>query len=112
MSNLPPEHPDSPASPFAPFQPGMGVVADDVPDDRVGSGRKAAEVSAELGPKLAKERRQQEEASAKAAEEARDGMEEHLRSREDATADSMVVEDGVAKAAPAKGASKSAGDKK
>ncbi len=45
---LPPENPLSPASPFAPAQPGLGVVADDVPEEQnPGGGPSAAEVTAE-----------------------------------------------------------------
>ena len=58
VHTLPPEDINSPASTFAPSQPGMGVVADDVPDSQNLEGKpKAAEVAAEQVEVIAQARK-------------------------------------------------------
>lgn len=58
VHHLPPEDVNSPASTFAPSQPGLGVVADDVPDSQnVVGAPKAADVTAEQVEKIAAARK-------------------------------------------------------
>lgn len=63
VHTLPPEDVNSPASTFAPSQPGLGVVADDVPDSQnVVGAPKAADVTAEQVEKIAAARKGEEPA--------------------------------------------------